>query len=92
MIVMYLLVARALIRGGRAFGFFVLTFVTELVRWVPMYALPVYTQTWTVGEMRFRYIAWVVLVVVGVVIWWAERKEPPAPAITALELSQAGES
>jgi hypothetical protein len=72
MIVMYLLVARALMRGRPAFGLFVLAFVTEVVRWVPMYSLPIYTQTWTSGEMRFRYIAWGVLVLVGVVIWWAE--------------------
>jgi hypothetical protein len=74
MIVMYLVVARALMRGRPAFGLFMLAFVTELVRWVPMYALPIYTQTWTSGEMRFRYIAWAVLVIVGTIIWWADRR------------------
>jgi hypothetical protein len=76
MIVIYLVVARALMRGRSAFGLFVLAFVTELVRWVPMSALPIYTQTWTAGEMRFRYIAWGVLVMAGAMIWWAERRSP----------------
>jgi hypothetical protein len=81
MIVMYLLVTVALLRGRPAFGLFVLAFVTELVRWVPMYWLPAYTQTWTPAEMRFRYVAWGVLVVVGVLVWWAEHRRPlPAQA------------
>jgi hypothetical protein len=83
MIVMYLLVARALMRGRPAFGLFVLAFVTELVRWVPMYALPIYTQTWTSGEMRFRYSAWGVLFAIGFTIWWVERKKRPPIAAQA---------
>lgn len=83
MIVLYLLVARALKRGRPAFGLYVLAFVAELVRWMPVYTLPIYTQTWTSGELRFRYIAWGVLVVIGAAIWWTERKQPPTPAIIA---------
>jgi len=50
MIVLYLFVARALIRGRRAFGLYVLAFSAELVRWLPIYSLPIYAQTWTSGR------------------------------------------
>jgi len=80
MILMYLVVAHALMRGRPALWLFVLAFVTELVRWVPMYTLPLYTQTWTAGEMRFRYIAWAVLIAIGVAIWWTDRKQPRVEA------------
>ena len=83
MIVMYLLVARALKRGRPAFRLYVVAFIAELVRWLPIYSLPIYTQTWTSGEMRFRYIAWCVLVAVGAAIWWTERKRSPTPSIIA---------
>jgi hypothetical protein len=73
MVAMYLLVARALLRERPAFGLFVVAFVTELVRWLPMYRLPAYAQTWNASEMRFRYVAWAVLVVIGAFIWWVER-------------------
>lgn len=77
MIVMYALTARALLRGQRALHLYMLAFTAELVRWVPMYLLPAYVQTWTSGDLRFRYIAWVVLSAVGAAIGWAERNSVP---------------
>jgi hypothetical protein len=47
MIVMYLLAALALKRGRQAFRLYVVAFIAELVRWLPIYSLPIYTQTWT---------------------------------------------
>jgi hypothetical protein len=72
MIVMYLLVAWALLRDRPAFALYVVAFVTELVRWVPMYLLPAYAQTFG-AYLQFRYIAWAALVVIGAHIWWVER-------------------
>lgn len=74
MILLYLAAARALIRGRSACLLFVLAFLTEIVRWVPMYLLPAYTQTWTGGYLQFRYIAWAVLAVTGLLIAWADRR------------------
>jgi hypothetical protein len=66
-------VARALILRRPAFWLFVLAFVTELVRWVPMSLLPAYGQTWHAAAIQFRYTAWAVLLVVGITIGLAER-------------------
>jgi hypothetical protein len=74
MIALYLAVAQALIRGRSALGLFVAAFVTEIVRWVPMYRLPAYQETWAGGYLQFRYIAWAVLVTAGLLIAWAERR------------------
>ena len=82
MVVLYLVVARALLRDRPAFGLFVAALATELVRWVPMSLLPAYSQTWSAGELRFRYIAWAVLVLIGAIIWWVERRRSlPAQAV-----------
>jgi hypothetical protein len=83
MVALYLVVGQALFRGRPAFGLFALAFVTEVVRWVPMYALPAYTKTWTAGELGFRYIAFGVLVVIGVIIWGTERRYPAHARFTA---------
>lgn len=83
MIVLYVLVARALKRGRPAFGLYVLAFVAELVRWLPVYTLPIYKQTWTPGELRFRYVAWGVLVAIGASIWLIERTQARITSILA---------
>jgi hypothetical protein len=72
MIVLYLLVAQALLRDRPAFRLYAAAFGAELVRWVPMYLLPAYVQTFA-AYMQFRYIAWAVLVVLGAITWWVDR-------------------
>lgn len=81
MIVLYLRAAWALARGQRAFGVYVLAFVMELVRWLPVYTLPIYTQIWTSGELRFRYIAWGLLALMAAAIGWIERRWPQKPRL-----------
>lgn len=83
MIVLYLLVARALQRGRRALGLYVLAFGAELLRWLPIYLLPIYAQTWSPGELRFRYVAWGVLLVAGAAILWTEHQQSPTPSPAA---------
>jgi hypothetical protein len=80
MIALYLAVAWRLVRGKSALGMFVLAFVTELVRWLPMQELPVYRQIFTQAELHERYVAFGVLVLIGLLIWWSERGVPSALA------------
>jgi len=77
MIVLYLLVSRALQRGRPALGLYVLALSAELLRWLPIYLLPIYRQTWTSGELQARYVVWGVLLVLGAAIFWTDHQQSP---------------
>jgi hypothetical protein len=73
-IILYFMVAWRLIRRRAALGIFVLAYLTDLLRWVPMRAMKVYAQTFTAAELEERYIAFGVLLLIGAAIWWIERR------------------
>jgi hypothetical protein len=76
-IILYLVVALRLIRGRSAFGVYILAFVVDLVRWLPMRQMEVYGRTFTRAELQGRYVAFGVLILMGAIIWLTERRRPP---------------
>jgi len=72
-ILMLLVAAMRLFRGGKAFGPFALALIGEGVLWWTMHKLPAYQTVFTAAELKYDYYILGGMAVAAVLIWLSER-------------------
>lgn len=79
-VILLLVAAWRLLRGGKAFAPFALSVVISAAHWWYMVSGPVYTKVFTAQELMADYYILAGEVVVGLLIWWSERSKSTAAA------------
>jgi hypothetical protein len=79
--VLFALTAWRLLRGTRALMVYATAFVLQVLGWWMFHSMPVYRQTFTPAELQMDYYVLGVMLLIGLLIWWVERR--PTSAETA---------
>jgi branched-subunit amino acid ABC-type transport system permease component len=73
----YLVAAWRLIRGGKALILYLVAVVIDTALWLYAKTMPVYGEVFTPAELQMEY-AFMGAVVVGfLIVWWTERSSAP---------------
>ena len=80
--VVYLVAAYRLLRGGKAFPAYALAVGIDIAIWLYGKTLPVYDQVFTAADRQMEYAVIGLLVASLALVWWTER-EPTASAAAA---------
>jgi hypothetical protein len=75
-----MLVAWRLVRGRPALGLYVATLAADAVLWWLMQSGAAYQQVFTPADLQMDYDMLLAMAVVGVLIWWAERRHDATAA------------
>jgi len=73
-VALLLVVAWRLIRGRTALGLYVLGLLAQTAFWWVMHAGAAYQQAFTPAELQMDYDMLLAIALVGVLIWWTERR------------------
>jgi hypothetical protein len=74
-VLLLLTAAWRLFRNGRAFGPYALAFAVGMIHWGIMQSRPVYHQVFTAQELRMDYAIFAGEIVIGLLLWWRERRK-----------------
>lgn len=79
-VTLFLAAAWRLIRGRRALGLYAAAFVADACLWWVFQSGAAYRQVFSPAELQFDYYMLGAMLLVGALIWWAERTPPQATA------------
>lgn len=79
-LVLYAVVAWRLLRAINTARLFAVAFVVDIVGFLTVRTMPVYTQVFTPAELRVDYYITGALVLALLVTWWSERGSSPSTA------------
>ena len=82
-LVVFLVAAWRLLRGGKALKPYVVAFVINIGGWLTIQGSDAYAQVFTAAERQIDYYMLAALVGIGAAIWWTERDTAPAIAAAA---------
>ena len=79
-LLIYLVAAWRLLRGGKAFAPYLVAFLLDTALWLYAKTMPAYQQVFTTADQQIEY-GMMGTVAVGLLItWWTERSSAPAPS------------
>jgi hypothetical protein len=79
-VALFLVTGFRLVRGRPALGLYLVVIVANGALWWVMHAKEAYQRAFTTAELQTDYVMLVATVVVGVLIWLAERRPAAHPA------------
>jgi hypothetical protein len=79
-VALFLVIGFRLVRGRPALGLYLLTLIADGALWWVMHAKEAYQRAFTPAELQADYVVLAAMALVGVLIWFAERRPAPHPA------------
>ena len=79
-LLIYLVAAWRLLRGGKAFAPYLVAFLLDTALWLYAKTMPAYQQVFTPADQQMEYAVMGAVVVGLLVTWWSERTPAPTAA------------